>query len=73
MLTSGSPIPAVVLFGEVKEGAGDSGIVGDEPTIDIGKAEEGLYILDFHRGRPGGDAIEFNRVHGELTGFHDHS
>ena len=41
--------------------------------IEVGKAEEGSYILDFGRGWPGGDAIELNGVHSKLTWFYDHS
>ena len=36
---------------------GNSGIVGYEPTVEVGKAQEGPYILDFGGGWPGGDAI----------------
>ena len=32
-----------------------------------------MYFLDFDGGWPGSDAVEFYRVHGQLTGFHDHS
>ena len=39
-LTSRGPVPAIVFLGEVEEGAGDGGVVGDEPTIEVGKAEE---------------------------------
>ena len=41
--------------------------------VEVGKAEEGLYILDFRGGQPGSNAIEFDRVHDKLTGFHNHS
>ena len=40
LLTSGSPIPVIVFLGEVEEGAGDCGVVGDEPMIEVSKAEE---------------------------------
>ena len=63
----------IVFLSEVKEGAGNCGVVGYEPTVEIGKAKEGSYVLDFDGGWPGGDAVEFYWVHGELTGFHDHS
>ena len=52
---------------------GDSGVVGDEPTIEIGKAEEGSYVLDFDGGGPGSDTIEFDWIYGKLARFHDHS
>ena len=62
-----------VLFGEIDEGTGDIGVVGDEPTVEIGKAEEGAYILDFSGGRPFGNSVEFDGVHGELSWFNNHS
>ena len=40
LLTSGGPIPAIVFLGEIQEGAGDSGVVGYEPTVEVGKAKE---------------------------------
>ena len=52
---------------------GDGGVIGNELTVEIGKAKEGSYILDFSRGWPGSNAIKFDRVHGELTRFYDHS
>ena len=73
LLTSGSPIPAIVFLGEVQEGAGDGGVVGYEPTVEVGKAAERSDVLDFGWGWPGGDAVKFDRVHSKLTGFHDHS
>ena len=63
----------LVLFGKVKQGTSYSGVVGDKPMIEIGKAEEGSYILDFGRGWPGSNTIKFHWVHDKLTGFHDHS
>ena len=63
----------VVLFCEVQEEAGNSGAVRDESTIEIGKAKEGLYILDFSGGWPSSNAVEFDRVHSKLTRFHDYS
>ena len=41
--------------------------------VEIGKAKEGSYVIDFGQGWPGSDAIKFNRVHGKLTRFHNHS
>ena len=40
------------------------GVVGNESSIEVGKAKEGAYILDFSWGGPACDAIKFNRVHG---------
>ena len=57
LLTSGSPIPTIVFLGEVKEGAGDSRVVRYKPTVEIGKAQEGSYVLNFGRGWPSGDTV----------------
>ena len=73
LLTSWGPVPAIVFLGQIQEGVSDGGIVGYEPTIEVGKAEERPYILDFSRGGPGSDAVEFDGVHSELTGFYNHS
>ena len=73
LLISGSPIPAVVFLGEVEEGAGNCGVVGDELTIEVSETKEGSYILDFGRGWPGGNSIKLDQVHGKLTRFHNHS
>ena len=62
----------VVLFGEVQERTGDSGIIRDESSVEAGKAKEGLYVLDFGRGWPCCNAIKFDRVHGKLTRFYNH-
>ena len=63
----------VILFGEVKERASDNGVVGDELTVEVGEAKEGMHFLDFDGGWPYSNAIKFNWVHSKLTGFHDHS
>ena len=39
-LVRGRPIPSQVLFGEVDQGAGNIGVVGDESLIEVGKAKE---------------------------------
>jgi len=72
-LTSGSPVPLKILFGEVDEGTGDIGVVRDESTVEVGKAEEGAYVLDFSGCWPFGNSIEFDGIHGELTWFDNHS
>ena len=51
---------------------GDGGIVGYEPSAEIGEAEEGSSILDFSRGWPGSNAIKFDWVHGKLSWFYNH-
>ena len=32
-----------------------------------------MYVLDFSWGRPACNAIKFDRVHGQLAGFNNHS
>ena len=73
LLTSRGPVPAVVLFCEIKQGADYCRVVRDELIIEVGKTKEGLYILDFSGSRPSSDAVEFDWVHGELTRFYNHS
>ena len=51
----------------------NSRVVVYKPMIEICKAKEGSYILDFGEGWPGSNAVEFYWVYGELTEFHDHS
>ena len=41
--------------------------------IEVSKAKEGLYILDFSKCGPGSNAIKFDGVHGELSWSYDHS
>ena len=73
VLTSGGPISREVFLGEVDEGLGDVGVVRDERSLKVGKAKKGCNIFDFFRGWPTGNAIQLDRVHGELPGFDNHS
>ena len=73
MLTSGGPIPRKVFLGEVNEGSGDIGVVRDETSVKVGEAKEGSNIFDFFRGWPTGNAVQLDRIHGELPRFDDHS
>ena len=50
----------IVFFSEIEQGAGNNGIVGDEPTIEVGKAKEGSYILDFGGSWLCSNAVEFD-------------
>ena len=72
-LARGGPVPRKVLLGEVEEGASDVGVVGDEPTIEVGEPEERADI--FHLGWCGPicDAVKFDGVHGQLAGFNNHA
>ena len=54
-------------------GVGNCRIVRDELMVEVGETKEGPHILDLCWGRQGSDAIEFDRVHGELIRFYDHS
>ena len=62
-----------VLLSEVDQGAGDVRIIGNELSIKVGKAKKGVDILNFSGGRPACDAITFDRIHGQLARFDDHS
>ena len=67
------PIPGEVLLGEVKEGSGDIGIVRDESSVEIGETKERANIFHLSWCGPTCDAIKFDRVHGQLARFNDHS
>ena len=67
------PVPGEVLFGEVEERASDVGIVGDESSVEIGKAKERANIFHLSWCGPICDAVEFDGVHGQLAGFNDHA
>ena len=50
----------------------DSRVVRDKLVVEVGKAKERSYILDFSGGWSSGNSIEFDWVHDKLTGFHNH-
>ena len=54
------PVPSVILLCEIEEGASDSRVVGDEPMVEVDKAEEEAYFLDFDGSWPCRDVIEFD-------------
>ena len=62
-LAGGRPDPGQGFLDEVDQGVSDIGVIGDEPLVEVGKAQEGAYILDFSWGKPACNAIEFDRVH----------
>ena len=72
-LAGRGPVPGEVLFGEVKEGTSDVGVVRNEPSVEVGEAKERVDIVHFSWCGPICDAIELNGVHGQLAGFDDHS
>ena len=72
-LASGGPVPGEVLLGEVEEGPGDVGVVGDESSIKIGEPEERANIFYLGRHRPVCNTVELNGVHGQLARLHNHA
>ena len=58
------PIPGEVLLGKVKEGASDVRVVGDEPTVKVGKSKERANVLHLSWCGPVCNAVEFDGVHG---------
>jgi len=63
-LAGGGPVPLEIFLGEVDERTSDVGVVGDESSIEIGEAKEGAYVLDFSGGRPFGNSVELDGIHG---------
>ena len=53
-LAGGGPVPGEVFLGEVEEGASDVGIVGNEPTVEVGESKERANILHLGWRRPVG-------------------
>ena len=72
-LTGGGPVPREVLFSEVEERASNVGIVRDESSIEVGETKERANVFHLSWCRPIRDAVEFDRIHGQLAGFHDHA
>ena len=71
-LTRGRPVPGEVFLGKVKEGMSDVGIVGNEPTVEVGEPKERVNVSHFGWRRPICNAVKFDGVHGQLAGFYDH-
>ena len=67
------PVPGEVLLGEVKERAGNIGIIGNESSVEIGEAKERASIFHLGWGWPTCNPIKFDRVHGQLAGFNNHA
>ena len=72
LLADRGPISTVVLLSEIQKEAGDSGVVGDELMVEIGKAKEGVYFPYLYGGRPCSNSIKFHRIHGKLFQFYNH-
>ena len=54
----------VIFLCQIKERASNSGVVRNEPSIEIDKAKEGMHILNFSESRSGSNSIEFDQVYG---------
>ena len=67
------PVPREVFLGEVKERAGDVGVIRDEASIEIGEAQEKANIFYLGWSRPTRDSVEFYWVHGQLARFNNHA
>ena len=72
-MAGGGPVPGEILFCEIKEGASDVGVVGDEAAVEVGKAKERVDIFHLGWGQPTGNPIKFYWIHGQLTWFDDHA
>ena len=72
-LTSGGPVPRQVFLGEVNERSGDIGVVRNKASVEVGEAEERSDVFDFLGGGPACNTIQFDRIHGKLSRFHNHS
>ena len=68
----GCPNEGYVFFGQGKQRSCDVGVILDEMTIKVAKAEEGLQVLEFLRLWPFCNARDFGRVHSNFTmGYYD--
>ena len=57
------PAPAGVVSGQIEERAGVFREVLDEPSIEVGESEEGLYLLLVRRSGPLGDTGNLDWIH----------
>jgi hypothetical protein len=73
VLAGSGPVPTGVLLGEVVEGTGNIGEVGDEPSIEITKANKRAYPLDRGWRLPLVKGGEFRGIHGNVSLLDDHS
>jgi len=55
----GIPVPRCVFAGEASEGYNDVGIVEDETSVEVGKAKEGLNLLEILRSWPLENSVDF--------------
>jgi len=55
----GIPVPRHVFVGEASEGYNDVGVVENEMLVEVGKAEEGLNLLEILQSWPLENSIDF--------------
>ena len=68
-----SPGPRVVLLSEEDNGCDNVGVVGNELSVKVLKAKEGVYSLDRGWRMPVSDSSKFRRIHANETLTNDHS
>ena len=61
-------VPGGTLAGKTRKRNCDFGVSENETTVEVGKTEEGLNILDFPRFGPILDNLDLVRGHGEAFG-----
>src|SRR5882762_5547878 len=62
-------MPGVYLFREIIQWSSKVRVVVDEALIESSETEEGTDVFEFLRDRPIRDSLEFDGIHGELTGL----
>ena len=68
-----SPRLRVVLLSEEDNGCNNIGVVGNELSIEVCEAKEGVYSLDQGQGIPVSDGRKFCRVHTDKALTNNHS
>jgi len=58
-----SPMPTKIVSGQVKERAGVFREVSDEPSVEVGESEEGLYLFLVRRSGPLSNTSNLDWVH----------
>jgi len=68
-----SPAPTGIISGQVEEQAGVFQEVSDEPSVEVGEPEEGLYFLLIYWSGPLSNTSDLDRVHCDGVVGDDHS
>jgi len=55
----GIPVPRYVLVSEASEGYNDVGVVENETLVEVGKAKEGLNLLEILQSWPLENSVDF--------------